>query len=269
MAHRPAPEPGRRDLRHPEQEDAGRVPPRGLAADGEVPAQGHHLRTAHERIIKLHIGPRLGSRTLQSLTPMMVNTFYQELMRGDGLKKPLSDKTVRNVHVVLRKALADAVNDGLIQRNVAALARPPRPSVSATRFVMRVWNADEVGRFLAHLADDRLLRIVACRCDDRDAPRRAARPAVAGRRPSGHEPRCAPDARVRRLQGDRHHPQVEAPADHRPRRGNGHGARGTPRAAEPRTQACGPDRVDSGYVFGERTGRRSTPTACRTSSTSR
>ena len=67
---------------------------------------------AHERIIKLHIGPRLGTRTLQSLTPMMVNTFYQELMRGDGLKKPLSDKTVRNVHVVLRKALADAVNDG-------------------------------------------------------------------------------------------------------------------------------------------------------------
>jgi hypothetical protein len=30
---------------------------------------------AHTRIIKLHIGPRLGWRTLRSLTPMMVNTF--------------------------------------------------------------------------------------------------------------------------------------------------------------------------------------------------
>ena len=38
---------------------------------------------------------------------------------------PLAPKTVRNAHVVLRKALADAERLGLVSRNAAAAARPP------------------------------------------------------------------------------------------------------------------------------------------------
>ena len=72
------------------------------------------------------IDRRLGRYQLQSLTPMQIERFYVDQLangrRGGGA---LSAKTVRNVHVVLRKALADAERLGLVLRNAAAAARPP------------------------------------------------------------------------------------------------------------------------------------------------
>lgn len=66
--------------------------------------------------------------------------------------RPLSPKTVRYVHTTLRRALRDAVADGLVVRNVAALARPPR----ARRVEMHTWTAEQVGTFLAAVREDRL-----------------------------------------------------------------------------------------------------------------
>jgi hypothetical protein len=97
--------------------------------------------------------PRLEDIPLQRLTTARVGAFYGELL-GSGGKggRPLSPKTVRYVHTTLRRALRDAVADGLVVRNVAAQARPPR----ARRVEMHTWTAEQVGTFLASVRDDRL-----------------------------------------------------------------------------------------------------------------
>jgi integrase len=62
---------------------------------------------------------------------------------------------VRNIHTVLRKALADAARKGTVPRNVAILADPPRLS-SAQRPEMKVWDAKQIGQFLREIAGHRL-----------------------------------------------------------------------------------------------------------------
>jgi integrase len=103
--------------------------------------------------VRAYIVPRLGDIPLQRLTTARVGAFYGELVASGGKGgRPLSPKTVRYVHTTLRRALRDAVSDGLVARNVAAQARPPR----ARRVEMHTWTAAEVGSFLASVRMDRL-----------------------------------------------------------------------------------------------------------------
>jgi integrase len=95
---------------------------------------------------------------LQRLTPEHLDAFYADLLasgRQDGTTGGLSVKTVRNIHTVLHKALADAARKGTVARNVAVLADPPRLS-SARRPEMRVWDAKQPGQFLREIAGHRL-----------------------------------------------------------------------------------------------------------------
>lgn len=62
----------------------------------------------------------------------------------------LAPKTVRNVHVMLRGALADAVRWNLLARNPAADARPPR----VRRRKHLVWSAQELRAFVEHARTD-------------------------------------------------------------------------------------------------------------------
>ena len=102
--------------------------------------------------VRAYIVPRLGDILLQRLTTARVSTFYGELVASGGKGgRPLSPKTVRYVHTTLRRALRDAVADGLVVRNVAAQARPP----GARRVEMHRWTAEEVGSFLASVRGDR------------------------------------------------------------------------------------------------------------------
>jgi integrase len=103
--------------------------------------------------VRAYIVPRLGDISLQRLTSARVGAFYGDLVSSGGKGgRPLSPKTVRYVHTTLRRALRDAVADGLVVRNVAAQARPPR----ARRVEMHTWTAAEVGAFLASVREDRL-----------------------------------------------------------------------------------------------------------------
>jgi len=65
---------------------------------------------------------------------------------------PLSSRTVRYAHAVLRASLSDAVNDQLVARNVATLVAPP---AQPTREQIPV-RADEASRLLAAAAEDTL-----------------------------------------------------------------------------------------------------------------
>jgi integrase len=103
--------------------------------------------------VRAYIVPRLGDIPLQQLSTARVGALYGELVTSGGQKgRPLSPKTVRYVHTTLRRALRDAVADGLVVRNVAAQARPPR----ARRVEMHTWTAAELGAFLASVHEDRL-----------------------------------------------------------------------------------------------------------------
>ncbi len=119
-------------------------------------SQQHRLRAttlySYEKAIQ-RVTRRLGKVPLQALTPLQIEKFYAELLRdGARLGKPLSAKTVRNSHVVLRKALADAERLGLVYRNAAASARPP----TAARKEFATWSSDDLRDFFAGIRDDRI-----------------------------------------------------------------------------------------------------------------
>lgn len=61
---------------------------------------------------------------------------------------------MRYLHAIVRRALADAVEWGLITRNPAAKARPPK--AARNREAMRTWTAPQLRAFLEGRADDRL-----------------------------------------------------------------------------------------------------------------
>ncbi|MDP8932500.1 MAG: hypothetical protein M3O70_29110 [Actinomycetota bacterium] len=83
--------------------------------------------------MKLRIVPELGHIPLQKLNVPQLNRLYDQLLvdgRADG-KGGLSVKSVRETHVVIRKALEDAMRWGMVQRNVAAFADPPPANAAA------------------------------------------------------------------------------------------------------------------------------------------
>lgn len=95
----------------------------------------------------------LGRYKLQALTPLQIEKFYGELLdQGQRDGKGLSPKTVKNTHVVLRKALADAERLGLVHRNAAAAARGP----SVTRPEMTTWSSDQLKTFSAVAEESRM-----------------------------------------------------------------------------------------------------------------
>ncbi len=96
---------------------------------------------------------RLGQVRLQALRPLDVEELYAALLTdGHRYGGGLAPKTVRNIHIALRRSLADAERFGLVQRNVAALVKPPSPE----RAELHTWTADEVRTFLQSVATERL-----------------------------------------------------------------------------------------------------------------
>jgi integrase len=113
---------------------------------------------SYRRNIEGHVIPALGARPLQRLVPEDLDGLYASLLangRRNGSGGGLSPKTVRYIHGILRKALADAQRKGSVARNVADLADPPKASARARR-EMRVWSAAELLRFLELVEDHHL-----------------------------------------------------------------------------------------------------------------
>jgi integrase len=106
---------------------------------------------------KAYILPRLGTVKLADLTPAILNAFYADLLKTGKRQSPggLAPKTVRNVHVVIHRALSDAVRWGVVVRNVADLADPPRvPKDEAA-----AWAEETIRAFLDAAEDDRLFAL--------------------------------------------------------------------------------------------------------------
>ncbi len=95
--------------------------------------------------IKLYIGPVLGTVKLAALAPRDV-----ERMTSGMVDRGLAPRTAAGCRTTLRKALADAQRDGLVGRNVAALARPPRVPGREVEYLDRA----ELRQLLDHAKDD-------------------------------------------------------------------------------------------------------------------
>jgi integrase len=97
--------------------------------------------------VKLYLAPLIGHHRLDKLAPQHVRAFLKE-----KLEAGLSPRTVQLSLVILRRALGQAVKDGLVARNVAKLVDPPRwkrPEVKPS-------DSAEARRFLEAIEGERL-----------------------------------------------------------------------------------------------------------------
>lgn len=139
-----------------------------------LPIQKSRLRAStydsYRRNIELHVIPALGQRQLDKLTAEDIDLFYATLLTegwlkstgGKGSKKTraeapvgLDPKTVRNIHLMLNKAMVDAQRKGFVVRNVVALADAPTLK-NRQEGNIKAWDAVQLRTFLDSVRDHRL-----------------------------------------------------------------------------------------------------------------
>jgi integrase len=109
--------------------------------------------TNYRHCLRLYVTPHIGMRRLETVKPSTLTSLYGVLReRGGKNSRPLSATTVRLVHKVISKALADAVEDGTLASNPASRAKVPPPVRPDTA----VWSPENARTFLAFVRQDRL-----------------------------------------------------------------------------------------------------------------
>jgi integrase len=89
-----------------------------------------------------YVNPIIGKTPLQDVTPVRLNLLYTHL---------LTQGRVRNVHVMLHRALRDATKWGYLPYNHAEDAEPP--ALKGTK--RRVWTPEQLRLFVEHVQTDR------------------------------------------------------------------------------------------------------------------
>lgn len=102
----------------------------------------------YEREIQLHLLPHLGAIRLESLTAPHIQRCYNELLRPQkkGVR-PLSPKSIKNVHGVLHRALQQAVLIGYLRFNPSDACVLPR----ITRKEIHPLEEDQIVAFLREI----------------------------------------------------------------------------------------------------------------------
>lgn len=103
--------------------------------------------TRYRGMVRTHHAPRIGRIPLSKLTPGDV----ERMLRGMA-DAGLSARTCHHARAILRTGLARAVAHGLILRNPAALAAPPR----VEHREVESWDAAQVRTFLESVRGHRL-----------------------------------------------------------------------------------------------------------------
>jgi integrase len=98
------------------------------------------------------IKPHLGAHKLQRLKPEHVQQWH-----GALLASGLTARTTKHAHKLLHRVLADAVLNGTVSRNVAAIHKPPAVEEAEIEILSPEQIADAMGK----LEDHALFPIVA------------------------------------------------------------------------------------------------------------
>ena len=102
----------------------------------------------YRNIVGLHFSGKIGKVALSHLRPLDVQDFYQSLADYS-----LSQR--RQVHNILKPALRQAVNWGLIDYNPCDKVEPPRSKRRQQKNTIRAMTQEQAQRFLAAADQDR------------------------------------------------------------------------------------------------------------------
>jgi integrase len=116
-----------------------------------------------EQYLRLRVLPSLGALKFSAITPTHVEKMTAAIVAGTGPAvsirgrkpaplPPASPTTARGARTALRSVLRDAQRDGLVLRNAAALARPPR----LIRHELKVLAADQTKLLIKGTTEDAL-----------------------------------------------------------------------------------------------------------------
>ncbi len=114
--------------------------------DAVRPSVRSRTYASYAGVVRVHLDPGLGHVPLARLTPQQVQAFLNAKFAGG-----LAPRTVAYVRAVLRQALGQAERWGLVTRNVARLAEPPR----VPQREIRPLTPDQVRLFLEAIHGDR------------------------------------------------------------------------------------------------------------------
>ncbi|MFJ7308827.1 tyrosine-type recombinase/integrase [Peribacillus frigoritolerans] len=89
--------------------------------------------------IKKHILPYFGSTPVDKITTSMLNQFYR-----DKLDENLKEKTVRELHTLIKQAFDQALIDKIAKENPSVLAKPPIPQ----SVEIQPWTKEQAKQFL-------------------------------------------------------------------------------------------------------------------------
>lgn len=118
--------------------------------DAAAPTVRPRTLVSYRQIVADYLVPAIGRIPLAKLTPADV----QGVLNRIATRR--SAQTTRNVHAVLRRALSQALAWGMVPRNVAGLANPPR----VHRSEVRALSPSDAGAILAAVKGDRLEPVV-------------------------------------------------------------------------------------------------------------
>jgi integrase len=106
-------------------------------------------------LVARYVLPRVGAMRLQAVRAATLTKLYRDLMEAGGKDgRPLSHRTVDQVHAIVRKALTDAVRvDEVLASNPAERAKRPRRT---RKPVGSVWSTKELRAFLRTASKHRL-----------------------------------------------------------------------------------------------------------------
>jgi len=111
------------------------------------PALRESTIISHESIIRVHIKPTIGNIRLSELTPLQIQTLCSQ-----KLKDGLSNRTVKYIRTIMHQALDQALEWGMVPRNVADAVKTPAPE----KRPIDPLSKEEVYKFLEVLEKDRL-----------------------------------------------------------------------------------------------------------------
>ena len=124
---------------------------------------GPKTRERYGELIDCHVRPYIGAVPIQKLQAVHLAELYTRLLREGSKQRGLntitglSPRTVGHVHRAVHKALKVGVEWGVIQRNVAAVARPPKVAGAE----LEILTEEQAQTLLQKIKGQPLYRVVA------------------------------------------------------------------------------------------------------------
>jgi integrase len=112
---------------------------------------GPHTHADYTNLMRRYVRPLLGGRQLAKITVLDLDQLYANMV-GRGL----SVRTVRAVHVAVKRALKDAVRKHLISHNPAVDADPPKRTSNEQQREKPVFRLEEAAAFVRATNGQRL-----------------------------------------------------------------------------------------------------------------